>query len=112
MGCVGRKNFSGTGDVPSLSVAILNTVCASVQFRAKMETQSKERHAGTIPEVLIRPIVGFKPTTLLRAAGTLPDPAVSVPKAKLTCPKAVATADPELEPPEMYSGLCAFRQTP
>ena len=44
--------------------------------------------------------------------GTLPEPAVSVPRAKLTNPVATATAEPELEPPEMWSGLNGFRQTP
>ena len=33
------------------------------------------------------------------AAGTRPDPAVSVPNAKSTSPRATATADPELDPP-------------
>ncbi len=45
--------------------------------------------------------MGFRPTMLLKAAGTRPDPAVSVPRAKETSPPATATADPELEPPEM-----------
>ena len=38
---------------------------------------------------------------LLNAAGTRPEPAVSVPSAKLARPAATATAEPELEPPEM-----------
>ena len=38
---------------------------------------------------------------LLQPAGTRPEPAVSVPRAKLTSPAATATADPELDPPEM-----------
>ena len=38
---------------------------------------------------------------LLNAAGTRPEPAVSVPKEKLTKPVATATADPELDPPEI-----------
>jgi hypothetical protein len=38
---------------------------------------------------------------LLNAAGTRPDPAVSVPNEKLTSPVATDTADPELDPPEM-----------
>ena len=38
---------------------------------------------------------------LLNAAGTRPDPAVSVPSAKLTRPAATATPEPELEPPTM-----------
>ncbi len=37
----------------------------------------------------------------LNAAGTRPEPAVSVPSAKATSPAATATAEPELEPPEM-----------
>jgi hypothetical protein len=49
---------------------------------------------------LMTPRVGLSPTTLLKPAGTRPDPAVSVPKAKETRPAATATADPELEPPE------------
>ena len=38
---------------------------------------------------------------LLNAAGTRPEPAVSVPSAKDTRPAATATAEPELDPPEM-----------
>ena len=47
---------------------------------------------------------------LLNAAGTRPDPAVSVPKAKLTSPAATATAEPELDPPgiiDASNGLVA-----
>jgi hypothetical protein len=51
--------------------------------------------------VLSRLGVGFSPTILLKAAGTRPEPAVSVPSAKLTSPVATATAEPELEPPGM-----------
>src|SRR6202011_3881578 len=79
---------------------------------ANTETQSSERQAGTTPRVLKRPRVGFSPTMLLNAAGTRPDPAVSVPKAKLTRPAATATAEPELDPPEMYSALKAFEHAP
>ena len=66
-----------------------------------MDTQSSDRHAGTIPRVLIRPLLGFRPTMLLKAAGTRPDPAVSVPREKLASPNATATAEPALDPPEM-----------
>lgn len=45
--------------------------------------------------------MGLRPTIPLSAAGTRPEPAVSVPRAKLTWPAATATAEPELEPPEM-----------
>jgi hypothetical protein len=43
-----------------------------------------ERQAGTTPLVDIQPRVAFTPTRLLKAAGTRPDPAVSVPRLKLT----------------------------
>jgi hypothetical protein len=48
----------------------------------------------------------------LNAAGTRPEPAVSVPMAKSQTPSATATAEPELDPPLMYSGSIAFRQAP
>ena len=73
----------------------------SAAVRAKIETQSSERHAGTTPRVLSSPRVGLRPTMLLNAAGTRPEPAVSVPRLKLTSPAATATAEPELEPPGM-----------
>src|SRR5882724_1525354 len=66
---------------------------------AKTETQSSDRHAGTTPSVLSSPRVGLTPTIPLSAAGTRPDPAVSVPSAKATLPPATATAEPELDPP-------------
>src|SRR5690606_3791170 len=72
---------------------------ASATLVAKTDTQSSERHAGTTPRVLTSPRVGFKPTRSLNAAGTRPEPAVSVPSAKLTSPYATASAEPELEPP-------------
>ena len=61
--------------------------------------QSSVRHAGTSPVVLQRPLLGLYPTKWLKAAGTRPDPAVSVPRAKATRPAATATAEPELDPP-------------
>lgn len=77
-----------------------------------MEMQSSEGHDGTTPAVLKAPTAGFSPTTLLHPAGTLPEPAVSVPGAKLTSPAATASADPELEPPDTYKRLKALRQSP
>ena len=85
---------------------------ASSAVRARMETQSSDGQAGTTPSVLSKPGVGFRPTMLLQPAGTRPEPAVSVPKAKLTNPAATATAEPELEPPEMYAGSNTLRQAP
>lgn len=64
-----------------------------------MVIQSKLQQAGTMPLADNKPREGFKPTRLLKQAGTLPEPAVSVPRLKLTKPKATETADPELEPP-------------
>ena len=44
-------------------------------------------------------MVGLSPSNWLKAAGTRPEPAVSVPKLKLTNSLATDTAEPELEPP-------------
>ncbi len=46
------------------------------------------------------------------AAGTLPEPAVSVPSAMSTTPSATATAEPDEEPPEIRAGSQAFRTAP
>ena len=62
-------------------------------------TQSSDRQAGSRPTVLISPRVGLKPRIPLSAAGTRPDPAVSVAIATGTCPVATASAEPELDPP-------------
>ena len=70
---------------------------------ANTEMQSRLRQAGTTPELLTRPGVGLSPTRLLKPAGTRPEPAVSVPSAKATSPRATATDEPELEPPLMRS---------
>ena len=76
---------------------------------AKTETVSKVRQAGTTPVFESAPSEGFRPTMPLSAAGTRPDPAVSVPSEKLTMPRATATAEPELEPPGTIAGSSAFR---
>src|SRR4051812_27579386 len=77
-----------------------------------MDTQSSVRHAGTMPAVLIVPRVGLSPTMLLNPAGTRPEPAVSVPSAKHTRFNATTSAEPELEPPEIYFGLNALAPAP
>ncbi len=48
----------------------------------------------------------------LKAAGTRPEPAVSVPRAKSTMPRATATAEPALEPPLILAGSYAPRTAP
>ncbi len=85
---------------------------ASSTVSAKIDTQSSERQAGTTPWVLKRPPLGLRPTRLLKAAGTRPEPAVSVPSAKLASPTATATAEPELDPPLMKRASNGLRGTP
>lgn len=85
---------------------------ASGRVRANTVTQSIEAQAGTTPAVGTRPRVGLRPTMPLNAAGTRPEPAVSVPRAKSTMPRATATAEPELEPPLTLAGSYALRTAP
>src|SRR5205807_2430272 len=72
---------------------------------AKTETLSRVGQFGTSPRVEIRPTVGLMPMTPLKPAGMRPEPPVSVPSAKETRPVPTTTAEPELEPPDTYSGL-------
>ncbi|SLI59257.1 Uncharacterised protein [Mycobacteroides abscessus subsp. abscessus] len=58
------------------------------------------------------PTVGLMPTSPWNAAGTRPEPAVSVPIARSASPRATATAEPELEPPETNSGRRASGTAP
>lgn len=85
---------------------------ASGSVRAKTLTQSRLRQAGTTPSAEIRPRVGLIPTMPLKAAGTRPEPAVSVPSARSARPSATATAEPELDPPEIRAGSVAARTAP
>lgn len=78
---------------------------ASSRFRAKMEGQSNDLHAGTTPAVEKAPTVGLRPIKLFKAAGTLPEPAVSVPNAKGTKPLPTTEAEPAEEPPETCESL-------
>ena len=91
---------SYAGSYPAISS---NTARVSAQVRPSTEIVSI---SFTVPPpltelLLTRPGVGFRPMMLLNAAGTRPEPAASLPNAKLTRPAATTTADPELEPPEM-----------
>ena len=79
----------------------LNIAVASSTVSANTETQSSVRQAGTTPALATRPRLGFKPTMLAKAAGTRPDPAVSVPSESGTSPAPTAKAEPLLEPPGM-----------
>jgi hypothetical protein len=73
-----------------------------IRGRSREYRNAVERTAGTTPLALSNPRLGFSPIRLLNAAGTRPDPAVSVPREKAHKPLATATAEPELDPPEMY----------
>ena len=78
---------------------------------AKIDTVSRVRQAGTTPVADSAPSVGFSPTMPFSAAGTRPEPAVSVPRAKTAMPRATATADPEDEPPGTIAGSSTFSGT-
>jgi hypothetical protein len=92
--------------------ATLSTRSARSTDPAKIDTQSIDRHAGTTPRMSIRPRLGLSPTMPLAAAGTRPDPAVSVPRLNGTTPSATATADPELDPPEIRAGSSTLWHVP
>src|SRR5690606_34385827 len=100
------------GSAASNAEATASTRWASSAVSAKIEMVSSDLQAGTTPVADSRPQVGLWPTRLLNEAGTRPEPAVSVPSEKLAYPLATATADPELDPPEMYSGSKLLRQAP
>ena len=85
---------------------------ASSTVSAKTETQSSVRQAGTTPAVETRPRLGLSPTILLNAAGTRPDPAVSVPSASGVIPAPTASAEPELDPPGMSFASNRLRPMP
>ena len=82
-----RRRGGENGSAASKPSAAASTSSASSAVSVKIDTQSSERQAGTTPRVLIRPRVGFSPIRLLNAAGTRPEPAVSVPSEKLDQPR-------------------------
>jgi hypothetical protein len=103
------RDQGSAGSCPAMTDS---TSRASAALVAKMLGQSSDAHAGTTPSVLTRPRLGLMPTVPVRAAGTRPDPAVSVPMANGTRPAATATADPELDPPEIRPGSSGDSQAP
>ena len=98
-GCAERDHGS-SGSAPARTAS---TAAASAVSRVKTLTQSSERQAGSTPVVVTSPRVGLSPTIPFIAAGTRPEPAVSVPRANGTTPDATATALPELDPPAIRS---------
>src|SRR5579862_9883350 len=81
------------------------TFRASATVSASKAIQSNDLQAGTTPTVLRQPRVGLYPTIPLKAAGTRPEPAVSVARENEQRPAATETALPEDDPPEIYSLL-------
>ena len=96
------REYGSAGSGPAMTASDAK---ASSTVSANTDTQSSVRHAGTTPAVETRPRLGLRPTMLLSAAGTRPEPAVSVPSASGTSPAATATAEPELDPPGMSFGI-------
>src|SRR4051794_33393716 len=94
------------------SVTTSNTSAPSAASAVNHETQSNDAIAGNTPWVDTRPRVGFVPTMSHSAAGTRPEPAVSVPSARGTSPLATANAEPALEPPAMKRSSNGLRHTP
>ena len=78
---------------------IFSTSTASRTLLANTDTQSMDLHAGTMPQMLTRPRVGFNPTIVLNAAGIRPEPAVSVPRERRR------QGLPQLQPPIQNSNL-------
>ena len=113
-GAGGRRAAAGRdqGSSGSGPAAAATTAAASAGVAANTPTQSSDRQAGTTPAVLRRPRVGFSAAMPLSAAGTRPDPAVSVPRANGTSPWATTTADPELDPPDTQPGCPTAWQAP
>mmetsp|Transcript_82652 Transcript_82652/g.130747 ORF Transcript_82652/g.130747 Transcript_82652/m.130747 type:complete len:127 (+) Transcript_82652:1183-1563(+) len=100
------------GSAPDALAATSMMRWASETVKEKIDTQSSDLQAGSSPCVDKRPRDALRPTILFKAAGTRPLPAVSVPKEKLTCPKATATPEPEEEPPDKNSRSNEFWQAP
>src|SRR5947207_2161697 len=76
----------------------LKAAAASATVRPWIPTVSCVCEMGTTPARLVRPTVGFIPTTPLAEAGPTIEPLVSVPSAAAQKLADVAAAEPELEP--------------
>ena len=103
------RDHGSASSKPAIAVSTRN---ASATVSAWIEMQSSAGTAGTTPRVLTRPRVGFRPTVFVHAAGTRPEPAVSVPSANGTRPRATATAEPELDPPGIRPGASGLLGVP
>ena len=86
------------GSRGSTPVSAPSTAAASATVRPWIPTVSCVCEMGTTPARLVRPTVGFIPTTPLAEAGLTIEPLVSVPSAAAQKLADVAAAEPELEP--------------
>ena len=71
----------------------------SVTVRAIGPAVSKLRFFGAMPSRLMRPVVGRRPTTPVKAAGPRTEVLVSVPTASTVRFAETAAAEPLLDPP-------------
>ena len=85
---------------------------STVSAKTEMVSSDLAVPPPTTAVLLTRPGVGLTPTTLLKAAGTRPEPAASLPSAKETRPAPTATPDPALDPPGTKAASNALRATP
>lgn len=104
----GLRDHGSSSSRPAITAITRST--SSMQ-PAIVVMQSRDLHAGTSPTVLMSPREGLYPRTPLSAAGTRPEPAVSVATANGTSPRATASADPELDPPEIICPPYTLRGT-
>ena len=79
----------------------VQTVCASSQLSAKIETQSSERHAGTTPARAEQAARRLQADEVVERRGHAARAGGVGAEREADQPEATATAEPELEPPEM-----------
>ena len=111
-----RRSPSATssvaGSAGSTPATASSSSAASAGVRAIGPGWSRERASGHAPAPLIRPYVGFRPTTPQNAAGIRIEPPVSLPSVRGSSSAASTTADPPLEPPETRSVAQGLRADP
>src|SRR5689334_21332305 len=88
------------------------TTAASAAVRVIGPTWSRLHDNGRTPRALTSPYVGFNPTIPQNDAGMRTEPAVSVPMAAKQSWAETATADPEEEPPAVWSRSQGLRAIP
>src|SRR5215510_1108432 len=87
------------GSAGSGPASVVSRRAASVTLRAIGPAVSIFLFRGTMPDELIKPVVGRKPTVEVNAAGVRTEVSVSSPTATAVRLAATATPEPLLEPP-------------